>query len=87
MKKGEHIEGSVVSVAFPNKGRVVCDEGTVTVKNAIPGQVLDVRIDKVRNGRAEGHAEAVIKESPLVDESIRCRHFGKCGGCVYQPVR
>lgn len=87
MKKGEHIEGSVVSVAFPNKGRVVSGDDVVTVKNVIPGQVLDVRIDKVRNGRAEGHADAVIKESPLVDESIRCRHFGRCGGCVYQPVR
>lgn len=87
MKKGEHIEGSVVSVAFPNKGRVVSGDDVVTVKNVIPGQVLDVRIDKVRNGRAEGRADAVIKESPLVDESIRCRHFGRCGGCVYQPVR
>lgn len=87
MKKGEHIEGSVVSVAFPNKGRVVSGDDVVTVKNVIPGQVLDVRIDKVRNGRAEGRADAVIKESPLVDESIRCRHFGRCGGCVYQPVK
>lgn len=87
MKKGEHIEGRVVSVAFPNKAKAVSGEDTVTVKNAIPGQVLDIRIDKVRNGRAEGHAEAVIMESPLVDEDIRCRHFGRCGGCVYQPVR
>ena len=54
MKKGEHIEGVAASVAFPNKGKVICDEGTVTVKNVIPGQTLDVRIDKVRNGNAEG---------------------------------
>lgn len=87
MKKGEHIEGVVASVAFPNKGKVICDEGTVTVKNVIPGQTLDVRIDKVRNGNAEGTACAVIKESDIVDESIRCEHFGRCGGCVYQPVR
>ncbi|CDD63498.1 putative uncharacterized protein [Firmicutes bacterium CAG:882] len=87
MKKGEHIEGKVVSVAFPNKGKAVCGDDIVTVKNAIPGQVLDIRIDKVRNGRAEGHADAVIRESTIVDESIRCRHFGRCGGCVYQPVR
>ena len=87
MKKGEHIEGVVTSVAFPNKGKVVCGEGTVIVKNVIPGQTLDVRIDKVRNGNAEGRACSIIKESELVDESIRCEHFGKCGGCVYQPVR
>ena len=87
MKKGEHIEGVAASVAFPNKGKVICDEGTVTVKNVIPGQILDVRIDKVRNGNAEGTACAVIKESDIVDESIRCEHFGRCGGCVYQPVR
>lgn len=87
MKKGEHIEGKVISVAFPNKGKVVFEGGTVTVKNVIPGQTLDVRIDKVRNGHAEGTACAVTEESELVDESIRCRHFGMCGGCVYQPVR
>ena len=63
MKKGEHIEGVVTSVAFPNKGKVVCKEGTVTVKNVIPGQTLDVRIDKVRNGNAEGRACSIIKES------------------------
>ena len=79
MKKGEHIEGVAASVAFPNKGKVICDEGTVTVKNVIPGQTLDVRIDKVRNGNAEGTACAVIKESDIVDESIRCEHFGRCG--------
>ena len=83
MKKGEHIEGKVVSVAFPNKGKAVCGDDIVTVKNAIPGQVLDIRIDKVRNGRAECHADAVIQESDIVDESIRCCHFGICGGCVY----
>ncbi len=87
MKKGEHIEGIVTSVAFPNKGKVVCDEGTVTVKNVIPGQTLDVRIDKVRNGNAEGRVCGIVKESELVDEEIRCEHFGRCGGCVYQPVR
>lgn len=87
MKKGEHIEGTVTSVTFPNKGKVVCEEGVVTVKNVIPGQILDVRIDKVRNGNAEGRVYNIIKESELVDESIRCEHFGKCGGCVYQPVR
>ena len=48
MKKGEHIEGVAASVAFPNKGKVICDEGTVTVKNVIPGQTLDVRINKGR---------------------------------------
>ena len=87
MKKGEHMEGAATSVAFPNKGKVVCGGEVVTVKNVIPGQVLDIRIDKVRNGRAEGSVSGIIKESPLVDESIRCRHFGSCGGCVYQPVR
>ena len=77
MKKGEHIEGVVASVAFPNKGKVVCEEGTVTVKNVIPGQTLDVRIDKVRNGNAEGRACSIIKESELVDESIRCEQIGR----------
>ena len=38
MKKGEIYEGIIEKVDFPNKGRVVAEGKTVTVKNGIPGQ-------------------------------------------------
>ena len=86
MKKGQIIEGKVLRVDFPNKGKVQCGEDIVSVKNVIPGQRISIRVDKVRNGRAEGRCIEVLEASPLEDDSIRCSHFGMCGGCVYQPV-
>lgn len=87
MKKGQIIEGIVLKVDFPNKGKVQCGEDIVSVKNVIPGQRISVRVDKVRNGRAEGRCIEVLEASPLEDDNIRCSHFGMCGGCIYQPVR
>ena len=87
MKKGQIIEGKVLRVDFPNKGKVQCGEDIVSVKNVIPGQRISIRVDKVRNGRAEGRCIEVLEASPLEDDSIKCSHFGMCGGCVYQPVR
>lgn len=87
MKKGQIYEGTVISAAFPNKGRVRCEEGVVSVKNAIPGQRLQIMVTKVRNGRAEGRTLKVLENSALEEDINRCPHFGECGGCVYQPVK
>lgn len=86
MKKGQIIEGKVLDVKFPNTAKVECEEGFVTVKNVIPGQIVKVMVNKVRNGRAEGRVLEVVEKSKLEDDEQRCRHFGQCGGCVYQPV-
>ena len=48
MKKGEIYEGKVTEVNFPNKGKVECENGTVTVKNVIPGQNIRFMINKKR---------------------------------------
>ena len=87
MKKGQVLEGIVKSVDFPNKGRVECEEGIVTVKNAIPGQKVRFSINKLRGGKAEGRLLEVIEHSEIEDMDKICPHFGICGGCVYQPVR
>lgn len=85
MKKGQIIEGIVSEVSFPNKGKVICEEGTVAVKNVIPGQKISVMINKVRNGKAEGRCLEVLENSPY-ETNERCEHFGNCGGCIYQTV-
>ena len=82
MKKGQVVEGTVERVDFPNKGIVVCEEGTCMVKNVLPGQKISCRINKARKGKAEGRLSEVLEKSPLETESP-CPHFGICGGCVY----
>ncbi len=82
MKKGQVYEATVERVDFPNKGIAQTGEGTVTVKNSLPGQKIRLGISKVRNGKAEGRLLEVLEKSPL-ETDCPCSHFGVCGGCTY----
>ena len=82
MKKGQVYEALVERVDFPNKGIVRTGDGTVIVKNSLPGQRIKFSVNKVRNGKAEGRLMEVMERSPL-ETGHPCSHFGVCGGCVY----
>lgn len=82
MKKGQVYEALVEYVDFPNKGVANTGEGTVVVKNSLPGQKIKLSINKVRKGKAEGRLLEVIQKSPL-ETGQPCSHFGLCGGCTY----
>ena len=94
MKKGEVYSGIVDRVEFPNKGIVIVheeDENAVisinraVVKNTIPGQKISFVVNKKRKDKCEGRLIQVLEKSPI--ETIEaCKHFGVCGGCVYQTV-
>lgn len=86
MKKGQMIEGTVVRVDFPNKGIMRTEEGTVIVKNAIPGQRVRVLIHKKRKDKAEGRLLEVLERSPLETRKPVCSAFPACGGCMYQTM-
>lgn len=85
MKKGQVYEAIVERVDFPNRGVARTEEGTVIVKNSLPGQKIKLGVNKVRNGRAEGRLLEVIVKSPLETGTL-CSQFGVCGGCVYLPL-
>lgn len=82
MKKGSIHEGIVERVDFPNKGIVMTSDEKVVVKNAIPGQKISFRVNKLRKGKAEGQLLEVLEKSPL-ETGNPCSHFGVCGGCTY----
>lgn len=82
MKKGQIIEGVIEKVDFPNKGIIQSEEGSCVVKNALPGQKISCRINKIRKGKAEARLLEILEKSPLETESP-CPHFGICGGCTY----
>jgi len=86
MKKGDIITGRVDRVAFPNRGLVRTEEGTVTVKNTVEGQTVEAQIQKKHGEkRAEARLLRVISPSPL-EITPRCPHFGLCGGCTWQSL-
>ena len=87
VKKGQVLEGIIERVDFPNKGRVMTEEGKpVIVKNGIPGQKVSFSINKIRKGKCEGRLLEVLEKSPLEMEQADCPHFGICGGCTYQSL-
>ncbi len=82
MKKGQVCVGIVECVDFPNKGIVKVGEETCVVKNSLPGQKIELGINKIRKGKAEGRLLQVLEKSPL-ETGEPCSHFGVCGGCTY----
>ena len=82
MKKGQIIEGIVERTDFPNKGILRTEEGTCTVKNALPGQRVRCSVSKAHGRKAEGRLLEVLAAAPAEGESP-CPHFGACGSCLY----
>ena len=86
MKKGTTVEGIVESIQFPNKGILHIEGQKMVVKNALPGQRLQVMVTKGGAKKLEGRVLAVLEPSPLETAEAPCIHFGSCGGCVYQTL-
>ncbi len=86
MKKGTVCEGTVEKIQFPNKGIVRVEDTVLTVKNALPGQRVQVCVTKNRSGRGEARLQEVLEASPLETAEHPCRHSGLCGGCLYQTI-
>ena len=82
MKKGQVYQGVCERVDFPNKGIVTVEDKKCVVKNALPGQTVQFRVNKIRKGKAEGALLAVVVKSP-VEVEPKCSFFGMCGGCTY----
>ena len=87
MKRGEIVEGKVISVSFPNKGIVETAEGDkLRVKGVIPGQRVKVRVKKSSKEKAQGMLLELLEKSPIEKAEPFCPHYGSCGGCCYQTL-
>ena len=61
-------------------------EGKVIfVENAVPGDLVDIRLSKNKKDWAEGMAIHFHEYSPERVEAF-CSHFGVCGGCQWQML-
>lgn len=50
------------------------------IENALPGEIIDIRITKEKKKYIEGEINKIIKESEIRIESA-CPYFLSCGGC------
>ena len=84
MKKGMEYEALITEYEFPNKGIAYMEDRKVTIKGAFEGQRVRFRVTKLKSGMAEGRLIGVIAPSPKETATPECKHFGVCGGCLYQ---
>ncbi len=76
----------VTDVGSQGKSIAKAPDGKVIfLKNAIPGDIVDVLTTKQRSSYYEG---TVIKFHQLSEQRVipLCKHFGFCGGCKWQNL-
>lgn len=61
------------------------EERVIFVKNAVPGDVVNVRIIGKKKRFLEAEITEIITPSPQRIEPF-CEHFKDCGGCKWQPM-
>ena len=75
----------IEATAAEGNGLAHVDGKVVFVKQGIPGDVVDVQINKVRSGYSQGFIARLVSPSPH-RLSPFCAHFGQCGGCTWQTL-
>ena len=75
----------VEDYAAEGKSLARVDGKVIFIENAIPGDVVDIRLGKNKKDWAEGHIIAFQQYSPDRIEPF-CAHFGVCGGCRWQML-
>ena len=76
---------TVESVGAEGKAIAHIDGKVVFVSNAVPGDVIAVRIDKRREKYFEGTLVEIEQPSPDRLEPF-CEHYKDCGGCAWQEL-
>lgn len=78
--KQKLLEGIIAQSIFPNKAKLICENGTYQIKGGIEGQ--KVRARKIRHNKAK--LVEVIEHS-FLEQASGCPHQ-QCGGCVYDKM-
>lgn len=86
-RKKPELKGiEITSYAAEGKSIAQLEDGKVLfVPNAIPGDVVNVRVLKNKKSWAEGKVLELVTPSKDRVEPF-CEHFGVCGGCKWQML-
>ncbi|MDE6484668.1 MAG: 23S rRNA (uracil(1939)-C(5))-methyltransferase RlmD [Duncaniella sp.] len=75
----------ITGVAAEGNALARVDDMVVFIPFGAPGDVADVKVDRMKRNYAEGHIERLVKPSDIRVEP-RCEHFTLCGGCRWQHL-
>ncbi len=87
-KKNKNITLTNVLVeqyAAEGKSLARVDGKVIFIENAVPGDIVDLKLSKNKKDWAEGFITAFREYSPNRVEPF-CAHFGVCGGCRWQML-
>lgn len=84
-KKGSVHTLTIDSLALGGKGVANVNNFIIFVERSLPGQQVEVMINKKKKNYAEARVRKILRQSP--DEIFApCPHFGVCGGCLMQNL-
>ena len=75
----------IEATAAEGNGLAHVDGKVLFVRQAIPGDIVDVQVNKVRSGYSQGFIVRMKSPSPH-RLSPCCAHFEDCGGCTWQTL-
>ncbi|MBE5776530.1 MAG: 23S rRNA (uracil(1939)-C(5))-methyltransferase RlmD [Clostridiales bacterium] len=84
MKKNDVLELTILRLSG-EQGIAVHEGLTVFVRNALPGERVMARIERVQKNCAFAKAVDILQPSPARREPL-CPYYEKCGGCVCQHM-
>ena len=76
---------TVEATAAEGNGLAHVDGKVLFIRQGIPGDVVDVQVNKVRSGYSQGYIVRMVSPSPHRLTPF-CTHFGDCGGCTWQTL-
>ncbi len=75
----------VIDIAEEGKGVGKHQDLVIFIEKAVPGDVVDIQIIRLKKNLAEARITDFVKHSPDRVEPF-CSHFGTCGGCKWQHL-
>lgn len=75
----------IIDIAEEGKGVGRSGDVVVFIDQAIPGDIIDVKLTRKKKKFYEGKIHRLIRPSEHRTESF-CTHFGTCGGCKWQHM-
>jgi len=75
----------IIDIAEEGKGVAKHDNLVLFIERAVPGDVLDVELQRKKKNFAEGKIAEIKKASEFRVDPF-CSHFGVCGGCKWQQM-
>lgn len=84
--KYPQIDGlEITDIAAEGKSLGKYNDVVVFVPHTVPGDVVNVQVNKKRRRFMEGYVVEFVERSPLRVEPF-CKHYGECGGCKWQAL-